>query len=241
MVAVAIMVLYVNGIDKRATANQELVEAVTATEMIEAGESVQAAIDAGKLETTEVRRADLVEGFLSSTGSISGDVALAPIYPGEQIIADKFGTLGDADSLLIPAKKMGVAVELSDPARVAGFVNPGSDVAIFLSADPVEFTPDGGQTARTPYTGMLLPKVKVIGVGTTSTTSTTTTNEEGEEVVEEVPRTILTLAVDQAQAEKLIYAARNGELYFALLNDKSVVNPDQTGVKARDVMPKAFQ
>ena len=87
-----------------------------------------------------MRRDDLVDGALSSTGSISDLVALGTIYPGEQIIAPKFGSLGDTESLVIPDDKMAVSVELTDPERVAGFVNPGSEVAIFVSADPVALT-----------------------------------------------------------------------------------------------------
>ena len=48
------------------------------------------------------------------------------------------------------------------------------------------------------------------------------------------------MAVDQEQAEKLIYAARNGEVSFALLSGDSVVS-DNPGVTARDVMPEPFK
>ena len=133
-----------------------------------------------------------------------------------------------------------MSVELTDPARVAGFVNPGSDVAIFISADPVLRLPDGGQRELAPYTRLLLPKVQVIGVGTTSVTAKTTTTEEGEAVTEEVPRTILTVAVNQKDAEKLIYASRNGDVSFALLNQKTKIQ-DQPGVTANDLMPEIFR
>ena len=85
------IVLYVQGIDARAAQGQELVEVLTATEVIDAGETVAAAQEAGKLEKTEVVREDMVEGALTSTTSIEDQVALGTIYPGEQIIADKFG------------------------------------------------------------------------------------------------------------------------------------------------------
>ena len=239
LLGTAMIVLYVQGIDKRATAGQELVQVLTATEVIEAGESVADAQEAGKFEQAEVRRDDMVEGALSSTSSINDLVATGAVFPGEQIIAKRFGTLGSADSLVIPEDKLAVSVELTDPARVAGFVNPGSDVAIFVSADPVRLQADGSEQKLSSYTRLLLPKVQVIGVGATSITSRTT-GDEGEQTVEEVAKTILTVAVDQEEAEKVIYASRNGDVSFALLTGDSQVR-DNIGVTATDIMPEPFQ
>lgn len=233
------IVLYVQGIDARAAEGQELVEVLTATDVIEPGESVAKAQAAGKLEKTDVVREDAVEGALTSTTSIEDQVALGTIYPGEQIISPKFGEPGSAETLTIPDDKLAISVELTDPARVAGFVNPGSEVAIFLSADPFLMKPDGAKQELPPYTRLLLPKVQVIGVGTTTVTSKTVTSDEGEQTTEQVPRTILTVAVDQEQAEKVIYGQRNGELSFALQSDKSQVH-DNAGVTATDVLPEAF-
>ena len=240
IVGTSMIVLYVQGIDARATADQELVEVLVATDTIDAGESVADAQEAGKFEKSEVRRADLVDGALSSTSSVADLVATSSIYPGEQILAKKFGSLGEAENLIIPDDKLAVSVELTDPQRVAGFVNPGSEVAIFVSADPVLLKPDGKEQKLAAYTRLLLPKVQVIGVGTTSVASKTTKNEDGDQVTEEVPRTILTVAVDQEQAEKLIYASRNGDVSFALLSSDSTVT-DNPGVTARDVMPEPFR
>ncbi|QIK76880.1 Flp pilus assembly protein CpaB [Nocardioides piscis] len=236
LLGTAMIVLYVKGIDARATEGQEMVEVLTASGTIEIGEGVAEAQEAGKFETTSVRRDDVVEGSLTSTSSIADAVAMGTIYPGEQILAAKFGSLSDVDSLVIPDDKLAVSVELTDPARVAGFVNPGSQVAIFVSAEAVLALP-GGPAAATPYTRLLLPKVQVIGVGTTSVSAKTTTTEEGAAVTEQVPRTILTVAVNQKEAEKVIYASRNGDVSFALLNKNTKVS-DQPGVTAKDLMPE---
>lgn len=236
----SMIVLYVQGIDARAAADQELVEVLVATDTIDAGESVADAQESGKFEKSEVRQVDLVAGALTSTSSIADLVAMGSVYPGEQILAKKFGSLGDTENLLIPDEKLAVSVELTDPQRVAGFVNPGSEVAIFMSADPVLYLPDGKERKLPTYTRLLLPKVQVIGVGTTSVSSKTTKTDEGEQVVEEVPRTILTVAVDQTQAEKLIFASRNGDVAFGLLTSESAVS-DEPGVTAQDVMPEAYR
>jgi pilus assembly protein CpaB len=72
---------------------------------------------------------------------------------------------------------------------------------------------------------MLLKRVLVLGVGSTSTTTkTTVTTADGQATTQEVPKTLLTIAVSQDDAEKVIFADSepNGNLAFALLNDKSV-------------------
>lgn len=219
----AMIVLYVQGIDARATKDQELVEVLVATETIDTGEAVSAAQEAGKIEKAEVRRADLVDGSLSSTSSIADLVAVGTIYPGEQLIARKFGSLGDTQSLVIPDGKMAVSVELTDFERVAGFVNPGNEVAVFATAlDPVAILPDNEEQKLGSVTRIVLTRVPVLGVGTTSVTSRTTEGENGA-TTEEVARTILTLAVTQDEAERLIHADRETELNFALLTDDSKV------------------
>ncbi|NYE38913.1 pilus assembly protein CpaB [Nocardioides cavernae] len=237
----AMIVLYVKGIDDRATEGQELVEVLVATSVIEAGETVSSAQDEGKFDTKEVRRDDMVDGALNSTDPISELVALGSIYPGEQIIADRFGTIGAIENLVIPDDKMAMSVELTDFERVAGFVNPGSEVAIFLtSAAPIRRLPDGSEQTLSSVTRIVLPRVPVIGVGTTSVSSRTVTTEEGDQVTEEVPRTILTVAVTQEEAEKLILADRTTELTFALLGEdtKSV---DKEGAYPRDILPETYR
>jgi pilus assembly protein CpaB len=90
-------------------------------------------------------------------------------------------------------------------------------VAIFLNGEDI----GGGQ----PGVRLLLPRVKVIAVGTTTVVSTTTTNPEGAQTTEQLPRTLFTLAVEQKDAEKIMLAATTGELSFGYLNDKSDVKP----------------
>ena len=237
----AMIVLYVQGIDARATEDQELVEVLVATAIIDTGETVADAQEAGKFEKTEVRRADLVDGSLASTSSVADLVAVGTIYPGEQLIARKFGSLGDTQSLVIPDDRMAVSVELTDFERVAGFVNPGNEVAVFATAlDPVALLPDGKDRKLGSITRIVLSRVPVLGVGTTSVTSRTTQTEDGDQVAEEVARTILTVAVTQDEAEKLIQADRTSELNFALLTDDSKVS-DQPGARLVDVLPEIFR
>ncbi len=215
----ALVFLYTKGADTRAEEKFDTIEVLEATAVIAPGETFEDASAAGKLAKEAVSKDALLDGYQTTTDSLAGTVSLGTIYPGEQIISAKWGTSATVQNTLqIPESNMAVSVNLTDPARVAGFVNPGSTVAIFLSGTD---SASGGAFSR-----LLLDKVSVLGVGSTTPVSTTTTDETGVATTEQLPRTLLTLSVNQVQAEKLLYASGNGELAFGLLTDQSVVTPD---------------
>ena len=161
---------------------------------------------------------------LASTSTLTGQVAVTNLYPGEQIISSKFGGAAESSALPIKEGDMAISVNLTDPARVAGFVNPGSEVAIFVTGTWSQRHRDGEQP-ETQFSRLLLPRVTVLGVGSTTPVSTTVTDEEGETTTEQLPRTLLTLSLPQKEAEKVLFAAANGELAFGLLTADSEVGP----------------
>jgi pilus assembly protein CpaB len=222
--------LYVRGADNRAMAAQAPVQVLKAVQVINPGEGIAQAQAAGKIQMGTVPRSQVLTGAVNSTSTLSDKVALATIYPGEQIITAKFGSPGDQEVLSIPEGDIAISVNLSDTGRVAGFVNPGAEVAIFLSGEDAG-SGDAQNGEAKDGTRLLLPRVSVIAVGATTVTSTTTTTPEGTQTTEQLPKTLFTLAVDQDQAERIMYAAGHGELSFALLNDKSKVKtgPGVTG------------
>lgn len=216
IVGAGMVFLYVQGADDRAKAEQAPVEVLKAVAQIEPGESLAQAQAAGKLELSEVPAEQLLDGAMASVGEAGGQVALTRVFPNEQVTASKFGSPGEQDALTVPEGEFAISVNLSDTGRVAGFVNPGSRVAVFLNG-PIGA---GGEQG----TRLLLPEVQVIAVGqTTVTTSTTTAG--GAQTTEQLPRTLFTLSVDQEKAEKLLFATTVGELSFGLLNDLSEVQP----------------
>ena len=192
-VGTLLVFLYVRGADTRADQRYDAVQVLRVVKPIAAGETVEAAQSAGKIESSSVSKKDLLPDALTGTEPIAGKVAVTNIYPGEQLIASKFGATGSTNGLAIPKGKIAISVNLSDPSRVAGFVNPGDKVAIFMT--------------RGTFTRLLLPSVQVIGAGTTTVTTTTTTDASGAQSTEQLPKTLLTLAVSQADAEKVLFAS----------------------------------
>jgi pilus assembly protein CpaB len=214
--------VYVNGINNRALADQKPVQVLVAKTLIPAGMSVADASKAGDFELKEIATSSVAPNALSDIAPITGQVALSNIYAGEQILQQKFGAPGSTSELPIPGDKLAISIQLSDPARVAGFVQPGSNVAIFVS---LQGGPGGG-AAGGDFTRVLLPKAQVIAVGPTTLTTTTSTNAQtGQANTEQLPKAILTLALSQKDAAKLIFASQKGQLYFGLLTTNSKVDP----------------
>src|SRR5689334_5921139 len=141
--------LYVNGVDKRASADYDLVNILVATAPIAAGTSAQQASDAAAIDTREYL-AKSVEGLpaMSDISAIANKVALAPIQPGEPILATQFGDLADTSTLPIPDGKLAMSLQLGDPARVAGFVTPGASVAIMLTTAETSGANAGQESTR---------------------------------------------------------------------------------------------
>jgi pilus assembly protein CpaB len=218
----ALVFLYVKGADNRAEQRFETTEVLRAVAPIEKGESIDDAAKSGKLALEPVAQNDVLPEAQTSTEELSGQVATTTIYPGEQIISDKFGQAAEAlaakSALDVPKGDIAVSVNLTDPGRVAGFLNPGSEVTVIFTG-----TPESGL----PFSRMLLPKVTVLGVGSTTTTTQTTTTPEGEQTTAEIPKTLLTLSVTKEEAEKIFYAVANGEVVLGLRTPDSTVKPGQ--------------
>jgi len=177
---------------------------------------------AGAFEEREIARVNVVEGALSDATPLADLAAIAPIFTGQQIIAAQWGATGQTSGLAIPDGKVAISVQLGDPERVAGFIAPGSTVAIFAT---------GGPKVQT-----LLVNIPVIGVGPSGSVPSASSTSGTSGNVEQIPTAILTLAVTQIEAEKLIYAQGKANpatytgLYFALMTDTSKVAVGAPGI-----------
>jgi pilus assembly protein CpaB len=217
-----LVVAYVRTANSRAADQYQAVPVLKVVSQISQGETVAQAQAAGAIVSGNVARSSLLTGALTDLSSINNQVALTTLYPGEQIVAAKFGSPQSSTGLNMPAGMIAISVSLTDPTRVASFVNPGNAVAIFLNGTAGR----GGS-----YSRMLLPKVQVIAVGSTSTLDVTPNKAQ---TTTSLPSTLLTFAVTQQQAEKIFFAQSQGSLSLALLNGQSKVSSDP-GVTAANL------
>ena len=221
--------LYARGADARALGDQKLVEVLIATKPVAAGTSVAAAQSAGSFEKRGVAANSVVTQALADTSSVADLTFLTAVVPGEQLLRTKVGQPQDQVRLPIPNGKLGISLQLDDPARVADFVAPGSEVVIFTT---IASTSNGGSGEA--ETRLLLPRITVLAVGATTTQSTTVQSTDGQQQTSTVPKTILTLALTQVEAQKVVFASQNGQMYFGLLTETSKVAPAE-GTSGRNL------
>jgi pilus assembly protein CpaB len=236
IIGTALVFLYVRGADNRAQSQYSSVTVLRATQNIAAGESYDAAVSSGKIASAAVPQNQLNEGYQTSITALKGKIASVPIFKGQQIISGQFGNnsvQATSTNLPIPKGMIAISVQLSDQARVAGNVYPGSRVAVFTSGlgGPEKKAGSGATsvTSTDPTSSevaLLLPNVLVLNVGDPVQSTSTTTDEAGNQTSETLPRTLLTLAVNQRDAQKIILAQESGSsapLTFGLLTNTSQV------------------
>jgi pilus assembly protein CpaB len=232
LIGTALVFLYV----KSASKVSETTVYVAAAN-INANEAWGTAVSSGKVVAKSVPEsyAASVPGAVTTTASIKDDeVATAPLYQGQLIVESQFSTNAQAappppSALAIPKGEIAISVNLTDPDRVAGNIENGSHVAIFVTGD---LTPTGGAAAAAATgatvttTRLLLPDVTVLNVGSPQPPSTSTkTDANGTETTEQLPRTLLTIAVTQKEAQQVIVSSKALNLTFGLLTETSVVHP----------------
>jgi pilus assembly protein CpaB len=244
VIGTALVFLYVKGADGRAKSSVANVSVLQAKQNIAAGETYDSALAAGKIVQAQVP-ANVVAatpGAVTSTTQLKGTMVSVPIFSGQVIVASQFGDSVAAanSSLAIPKGMIAISVNLTDPDRVAGNIQNGSQVAIFVTGGGGPEHPLGGNANTASAvagsglgeTALLLSNVTVLNVGSPVPISTTTTDQTGTQTTETLPRTLLTIAVTQKEAQKVILTSKTADLTFGLLTTSSKVHlgPGTTGL-----------
>lgn len=214
---VALVFMYARGADTRAADKYDTVEVLTASQEIAPGESLDDALENGKVQLTHIARAQLLDGASDDSDPLRDKVALTTVYAGEQLIPAKFGAVEDVEAaavLPIPEGKVAISVLVKDDGRVGRFIKTGAEVSVIATIL---------ESNKPVLTRMLLPRVTVLADGLkTFVPDDDELSEQVEGNNQEIQR-LVTLALDQREAEKVRFAEKDGELTIALLNDASKV------------------
>jgi len=249
-VGCASVVAYVRAADQRALAGREATWVLLATRRIPAG-TTTAQLRAGKyLERVAMPVAAVPKDALGTLEPELDGLALTADVQARQLLLR--GLLGEptglSGGLALPEGRLAVSVEVTAAARVGGYVRPGSRIAIFdtYTVRTGGRTPSGdvGVTSRHEYnhaTRVLLPRVEVIAVGERGTAGAAT-SASGAPAAAAAAATkggatiLVTVAVTQQEAERLVHATQTGALYLALLDDTAKIEPG-SGVDNTTLFP----
>ena len=248
---------YVHKADSRALDAMKPVTVVVAQRQIPAGTSASSAQQQGLLRSERLPASSVPANAVHSiTPELSVLVVSAQVPAGQLLLRPMLVTSAQATAtgaLAIPTGMVAITIPLCMSEAVAGYVQPGSHVAVFdtyptKKANLQESCGQGGESHQAQGVGavvtkIVLPRVLVLATGqaaasgTTGTSTTASgsglTNSSQADPSSAAPdgSVMVTLAVSQANAERLILITRAGLPYLALLNSSSVTGFDGAGLQ----------
>lgn len=214
---------YLKGADSRVLADKEATSVLIVEKRIPAGTTVDKIKSDGYVHGDKVPASARPAGALLSLDDVvATDVSLADVAPGQVVLESMFGKREPTTSgLKIPDGKLAVSITVATDADVAGYVQPGSEVAVFDTYILLDGGPAGTkQSSKLDdnwATTLLLPRVPVLAVSQGV--------PDGDTKPTAAQQLIVTVAVNQADAERLIHVRQTGNLYLALLSSRSVTTP----------------
>ena len=228
---------YVHKADTRAIEGMKAVTVLVAQQQVASGTSASTALQNGSLKGQELPASavpsDAVRSLTPGLGSL---VLSSTLQPGQLLLRPMLVTTAQATAtgaLAIPKGMVAVSLWLCMPEAVAGYVQPGSDVAVFDTYGKSLTPKTCGQPHQpqpSAHTRIVLPRTLVLSMGNGSAGGSSLTSA-GSAASQSDPSAAtglvqVTLAVDQADAERVILIAEAGLPYLALLTPASVTHFD---------------
>jgi pilus assembly protein CpaB len=229
------VIAYVRGANSRAIEGMKAVSVLVAQKKVPSGTLAATALRRGLLASEKLPASSVPANALATIpASLSSLAFSADLQPGQVLLRPMLITpVHVTGGLAIPAGMLAVTANFCLPEAVAGDVQPGAEVAIF---DTVDTT--AGINAQAACTGphaqpggggiktrLVLSKVQVLSVGAYSggTGSTSVTSAAGTSSVSSSGQATLmvTLALNQSQAERVIQITETGLPYLALVTSSS--------------------
>jgi pilus assembly protein CpaB len=251
VIGTSAIIFYLRNVRQTVAAGQQGVHVLVAKARIPVGTSGSRIRSAALVTDVVMPHSTLPSGYMTSIPvDLDKLVVTADVQANQLLLTSMFGQAGKfSGGLDIPDGLMAVTVPLREPADVAQYVRPGSQVAVFAyysANDPAAKTT--ASTADNSFHGteVILSNVTVLAVGSYGSNGQTATQAQDQAPLNGgtgvaggtgggISNTLrststsinVTVAVNQADATRLIHMAESGELYLALLSNSSQVQPGQ--------------
>ena len=212
-----LLVAYVQSARNEAVAGERMVDVLVVTDAIDKGTK---AVDIEDSVTVRQVPAKVkADGAIDDVDDLNDDlVAAVELVPGEQVVSTRFVTRQQAARGDVPEGLQEVTVPLEPARAVGGRLSAGDTVGVFLSFDPFEISREGDKTPNTTH--LELHKVLVTGVQIENAQNLSTSDDGSDENADRPTQAasgtyLVTLAVDSAAAEKVVFAAEHGFVWLS--------------------------
>ena len=225
-----------DGADDAATGRTPVLVAVTD---LDPGQSGDDLVARGQVRVEQVDASEAADGALGSPAELTGTILGTSVPEGHQVVAEALRSSSlRGDTFTIPEGQEALAVTVPFTAGGAGYVGPGDRVNVYAS-----IAPDTPGAPVSPRTELLLGDVEVLDVSdevaprradavvATDDTATTQPARGG------APEITLLLAVEPAQAEQVVFATTNNQIWMTLVPEGGGAAPPPPGVDYRTYGP----
>jgi pilus assembly protein CpaB len=245
VVATGAVLLYVKGADQRYLNNHKAVSVLVASQQVPAGIQAGTALTEGMFRREKLPAFSVPSDAVRTITPDQRNLVLSGDLPSGQLLLQPMlvTALAAHTGLAIPSGMVALSLQFCLARDVAGFVQAGSQVAVFntfVSGPAGSATQScNGINTQKGVTGvhvrLVLPNVKVLAVGaaasttgTTGATATSTSFSQSSSTNQASNTTIMlvTVAVNQLDAEKLIHLDEVQVPYLALVTSSSNVKAD---------------
>lgn len=214
LVGALLIIVYANGADARAMATTSPKKVLVVVKAIPAGTQVNAM--AASLVIQDVPAAGVAPTALTSLDSKAGTVAAVDLVPGEQLLAERLVAPQDAKSsgaIKIPLGLQEVTFELEPKRVLGGRLEAGDHVGIALNfAAGADKTKAGDPTTQLTLRKVLVTAVQRAPQATPSAKPSDGTNPQDTTLPQ--GSFMITVAVNDLDANKIIFTSINGELWL---------------------------
>jgi pilus assembly protein CpaB len=165
----------------------------------------------------------LPKGALSKLEQALNRGAVANLYQGELILADRLAATGSGGGLaaIIPPGMRATAVRVDEVVGLAGFVTPGMRVDVLMSG-----IPPGGNPSEGSHVHTLLENIQVLSAG-----ESLQKDSEGKPH----PVQVVNLLVAPEQAEKLTLASNQTRIQLVLRNPLDIATANPPGASMSEL------
>jgi pilus assembly protein CpaB len=201
---------YAGNANDRAMAGMEPANVLVVASPVPAGTAVEALGEF--VQTTSLPSTAIAASAIKDLSGFEGKVTAVDLVPGEQLLAERMVAPEDlktGGTIEVPKGLQEVSFQLEPQKVVGGRLVPGDHVGIFISLD-------GGALEDAPEeqtTQLVLRKVLVTAVQR----APEVVSENAEEAAQALPQgsLLLTVAVDDLQAQKIVFAAEFAKLWLS--------------------------
>jgi pilus assembly protein CpaB len=217
-IATAVLVAYVRDAKDRAVAGEKLVDVLVASKSISAGTAAENLPDATKTERVPVKVQ--AEGALHSLNAVQGLVTSTDLVAGEVLLKGRFVSPGQVTKgvgeVKIPAGFVEITLSLEPQRAVGGLIRPGDKVAAY-----------GSNASASSGTGEVAPTSLIehqILVSNVQIEDKANEPSAEDKTVAPTVNLLITLAVDDSTAEKILFYAEHGKVWLGAEQNTAATN-----------------